>query len=71
MEAELKVKPVFVMVDQRAGNWTTDSFSLFSKICSECLENRLSDRPEMAEVCMKKKHDTHSISEPMPVHFSL
>ena len=71
MDAEIKEKPLFVLIDQKAGNWPGGSFLLFSKISNECLETRLLSRPEMTEVCMKKKCDAGSVGEPMLVHFFL
>ena len=68
MDKELREKPLFVLIDHKAGNWPADSFLLFSKISNECLEIKLRDRPEMTEVCMKEKCDACSVSEPMLVH---
>ena len=65
MDVELREKPLVVLVDQKAGNWPANSFLLFSQIANECLENKLSSRPEMTEVCMKRKPDTLGVSEPM------
>ena len=71
MDVEQREKPLFVLIDRKAGNWPADSFQHFFKISNECLERRYSDRPEMTEVCMKKKCDGYSVGEPMLVHFSL
>ena len=71
MDVELREKPMFVFIDGKAGHWPADSFQRLFKISNECLERRLSDRPEMTEVHMKKKCDACSVGEPMLVHFSL
>ena len=71
MDIERRAKPLFVLIDQKAGNWPADSFQRFSEISDECLKLKLEDRPGMTEVCMKKKFDACSVGEPMLVLFSL
>ena len=71
MDVERRVKPLFVLIDQRAGNWPADSFQIFSKLSDECLETKIFDRPEMTEVCMKEKCDGCGVGEPMLVQLFL
>ena len=41
---------IFSLVDEKAGNWPSKSFESLHAIAEECLEYKLSTRPEITEV---------------------
>ena len=42
---------LFTLIDAKSGDWPSASFMILFDIAEKCLTPKLSDRPEMSDVC--------------------